>query len=239
MSSVCLSARPFLLTSRELDGDVPADAAQLVHTATMTLRDLSLLALSPIYGDEARHELEFRVVRTLEEWNLDGDTTFKMLDTTDGVMSGSAVLNICDPKDWQPGDLDFYCALGRLTQTRAFSRSQGYTVVPQEHPLATTDLDDEYVLKNLMKSVTILEKQGKKINVIEASVSCAVAPLFAFHSTLVMNAVTAGGVVCYYPSTTMQGIGVLFNIIPTALDTHIPYRHRELSRRLSPLGGSW
>ncbi|KAJ3503406.1 hypothetical protein NMY22_g18260 [Coprinellus aureogranulatus] len=65
--------------------------------------------------------------------------------------------------------------------------------------------------KHVMKSVTLLRKgeNGPFLNIIESLLPCAEAPIFCFHSTVVMNAVTAEGAICFYPDWTLKNKGVV------------------------------
>ncbi|KAJ3502261.1 hypothetical protein NMY22_g18645 [Coprinellus aureogranulatus] len=63
-----------------------------------------------------------------------------------------------------------------------------------------------------MKLVMILQKGGvggPLVNVIESLLPCSEAPIFCFHSTLVMNVVTSKGVSCFYPNWTLKDKGVV------------------------------
>jgi hypothetical protein len=55
----------------------------------------------------------------------------------------------------------------------------------------------------------VLHKPGWdcKINILKSSLPCTEAPVFFFHSTLVMNVLTAKGVICFYPQWTLKHCG--------------------------------
>lgn len=196
--------REICLTFVALDALRSTTSEEVKSTAGMPLHALVALAQTHPYAEEAHYELDFRVKQTFEEWYLDGNATLLMLDSTDSVMSGSAALKICDPMSWMPGDLDFYCPLGRLQQVRTFFSNLQYTRTDTPNMSAQDPL---YTSKTLIHTVVIMEKDGKHINIIESSVPSAIAPIFAFHSTLLMNVVTARGVLCFYPSMTLLGFG--------------------------------
>lgn len=76
----------------------------------------------------------------------------------------------------------------------------------ENEPLEAEDLYSKHV----MKDVVLLQKGGEGgpvANVIESILPCAEAPVFCFHSTIVMNVVTARGVICYYPQWTLHNEG--------------------------------
>ncbi|KAJ3502669.1 hypothetical protein NMY22_g18512 [Coprinellus aureogranulatus] len=76
-----------------------------------------------------------------------------------------------------------------------------------EAPVAPENLYSKHVMKEV---VAMQKGEGttlKTLNVIESILPCAEAPLFCFHSTIVMNAVTATGIVSYYPEWTLANKG--------------------------------
>jgi hypothetical protein len=52
-----------------------------------------------------------------------------------------------------------------------------------------------------------LQKGGKKIDLIITDWTCAIAPILQFHTTCVMNYVTARALVCLYPRWTCENKG--------------------------------
>ncbi|KAJ3534436.1 hypothetical protein NMY22_g6926 [Coprinellus aureogranulatus] len=77
-------------------------------------------------------------------------------------------------------------------------------------PPSTENLYSKHVMKEVVEMQK--EEEGsplRTLNVIESALPCAEAPLFGFHSTVVMNAVTATGVVSFYPEWTVESKGVV------------------------------
>jgi hypothetical protein len=120
------------------------------------------------------------------------------------------------PAWWWPGDLDFLCGLGKLMAVLTFFLSQGYVEVSRrvkygdsvvESPEDATE--NAYYNSDVLDTIVVLSKPGWgcKINVLESSLPCAEAPVFFFHSTLVMNVLTAKGVICFYPQWTLRNCG--------------------------------
>ncbi|KAJ3525114.1 hypothetical protein NMY22_g10707 [Coprinellus aureogranulatus] len=181
----------------------------------LTLRELVVLSDTDSFGAFAHAELRARLRRLLRNWDLSFDGTLQALDQYRSVMSGSSILNMCVPGDWSPGDLDFYCPLGKKDNMVRHFEGEGYSVVPKEdvpsnhHTVEdASPMNPDYHME-LLKEVVFLRKDAHKINIIESAVPCAEAPIFLFHSTVVMNFLTSKGVTCLYPHWTLNSKGVV------------------------------
>ncbi|KAJ3515329.1 hypothetical protein NMY22_g14482 [Coprinellus aureogranulatus] len=179
-----------------------------------TVRELCILARLPAFAFDAQNELKSRLGCLMDHWALDVDSTLSMFEKTGAIMSGSGVLYVCVPGKWWPGDLDFYCERGTLQDVLQFFETQGYkrdsdSISPEEAHGAGVPRDENYCMDLLHSVLTLTHRQrGTKINLVESSLPSSEAPVLVFHSTQVMNFITAKGVVCLYPewTTKMKGI---------------------------------
>lgn len=194
---------------------------QLAVIRYLSILQLQIIAGSDAYSAFVHGELYGRLCGLLRVYLLDPSQMVRMLDRTHSVIVGSAGLYMVCPSTWWPTSLDVCCPLGRLGVVVRFFNRQGYVV--QEHQ--STDgaegqgqrTEDGSVCQwvesrtgqGVVNAVVVMKKSGTgwAVNVMESAMPCAEAPLFASHSTLVMNAVTSAGVICFYPEYTLLGRG--------------------------------
>jgi TPP-dependent indolepyruvate ferredoxin oxidoreductase alpha subunit len=60
-----------------------------------------------------------------------------------------------------------------------------------------------------MKKIVKMKKENKKIDVIITHWTCAIAPILQFHTTSMMNYITAHSLVCLYPHWTCEDKGFM------------------------------
>jgi hypothetical protein len=160
------------------------------------------------------------------------------MEETRSVISGSAALEIVLPGTCDPNDLDLYCPEDSSDTVIDFLKSYGYVDIHHTGPLPaktpaassdgregtldTTDTEvdwyqEDYALRTTIKAVFALHHcvDGRKINVIQSASASSVAPIFTFHSTCVMNAVTHSGAISFYPSLTFKKLGACDISIPS------------------------
>jgi hypothetical protein len=147
------------------------------------------------------------------------------------VLSGSAALRVVDAAEWWPGDLDFYCPEHLLVEVIQWFRRQGYKVVhsmdqpyrarvfhnfgsgrrpPRPESSLSLEFKARYSAESCMKKVYTLKHKRHRhlsINIIQSRSRSALAPLAFFHSSLVMNFISAEGVFSAYPSLTLNQQG--------------------------------
>lgn len=128
--------------------------------------------------------------------NLPHGGLFQLLTRTRSVISGSTVLLALLPWNFDPGDIDIYTP---RTQARKVIRTLRHRFGFVLDPTTVHYLDMAGV-----HCVYYLHKGSVKINVIESLTESAIAPLFFFHSTAVMNFMDEFGVYCAYPRLTFQ-----------------------------------
>jgi hypothetical protein len=160
--------------------------------------------------------------------SLDPEATFQMMDNTDTVLSGSGPLKIITQGDWHNNDLDFYTGKSSSDPVIQFFQQQGFQVVTivdleygpdltpsSQNGLSPANSVQERVGGNYcIDKVFTLEHSvlKNKLNLIESASESPLAPIAFFHSTLVMNFISADGVVCGYPLMTLRNIGAYISL---------------------------
>ncbi|KAI5982957.1 hypothetical protein EDD15DRAFT_2110694, partial [Pisolithus albus] len=167
------------------------DARDLLHLAA-TSRRMSQLV---------RAYLKLRVCAVGERYFSGGAVLFHMLHTCDAIISGSTALHILLPEDgtpWIPRDLDLYvpeATSGRLLSQLAL---EGYTSA------GDVDLTMPGYPHGQASRQVVLTKGAKAIDIIVSSTCSAIGPILQFHSTAVMNFISADTIFSCYPSLTLR-----------------------------------
>lgn len=176
-----------------------------------TLRELHAMSNWRTLEGFARKELLARLQDLYRGWGLNVVETLGTLKDTRSVMSGSGVLHLCAPGVWWPNDLDFYCPRGEKDNLVRRLEDQGYAKALRTDAPATYQGDHEYEGIPFLSDILIMRKMvgegDAKINIIECEAPSAEAAIFTFHSTQVMNAMTADGIICFYPELTLEDRG--------------------------------
>ncbi|KAJ7021220.1 hypothetical protein C8F04DRAFT_923740, partial [Mycena alexandri] len=119
------------------------------------------------------------------------------------IVSGSAALIMVSNLEFVPGDLDIYTPLSQEEPALAIlQRNMRFDPVSTWIPRGYAN--NEAILK-----VHRLEKGSKSVNVIIVQGEDPAAAVFHFHSTIVMNYLSAFGLYCAYPSLTLTDVGVM------------------------------
>lgn len=79
---------------------------------------------------------------------------------------------------------------------------EGYVI--SQNTAEKTDYDSSAISK-----IYRLVSGEKKVDVIITHWTCTLAPIFQFHSTVVMNYITARSVICLYPRWTTASKGLI------------------------------
>ncbi|KAI5981833.1 hypothetical protein EDD15DRAFT_2182588 [Pisolithus albus] len=135
-----------------------------------------------------------------------GKDLFDMLRTFDAVISGSTALHLLLPKrgtSWTPNDLDLYVPLHTSVELLQRLQWEGYAIASQ-HPTNVAHYSYSHV-----HEVVVLCKGQRKIDMVISKTATALSPIFQFHSTAVMNFVSADTVFCSYPRLTLQGLSMV------------------------------
>jgi hypothetical protein len=143
------------------------------------------------------------------------------------VISGSSVLWLVDSlKDsWEAGDLDLYVPRNATQAMIDFLLQQGYQLVPEPEG---EPHGGPYIDLGHLASVTKLVKGDIKIDLLESLSQSSVLPVTFFHSTAVMNYITADSISILYPKLTFSRIAVRCNPDRRSVSSW----ERKYSRRL-------
>ncbi|EAU84479.2 hypothetical protein CC1G_01475 [Coprinopsis cinerea okayama7 len=189
----------------------------------LSLRELHLLCQSEDRENLARDHLFRRVQAYLGEWGLEIKSTLSVMGATNTVLSGSVGTAVVQGDlDWHPNDLDFYTVREGLESFCEHLQEQGY----KQHLMKEKDYGEmredgqegvgldflgfrRYVHGGLDRVLTFRNENAKKINVVVSCSASPFVPILYFHSTVVMNVITADGVGCFYPDTIRSRIGIV------------------------------
>ncbi|KIO08655.1 hypothetical protein M404DRAFT_68309, partial [Pisolithus tinctorius Marx 270] len=127
-----------------------------------------------------------------------------ILRSCDGVVSGSMALHLLLPANdiycslWHPSNLDIYVPFRLRSLIACLLDAQGYRL-----QLPVSDDVAEYAGTSI-HSVLAFSKGCYKIDVIVSVNAASITPVFQFHTTAVMNFVTADRIFCAYPALTLR-----------------------------------
>ncbi|KAF6748640.1 hypothetical protein DFP72DRAFT_1073995 [Ephemerocybe angulata] len=193
---------------------LPRDA-QLEAAKHMDLQDLA--ALAHLWPDLAKEAIHLRLTSLLGSRHLDAEQFLEKMAETNSVVSGSGALEIILPGTCTPRDLDVYTPSneGRTLVTYLEANnfeSYKYEGTPIDRRKEEQEDDHEhYDNRNGIKAVHRLRHAvyGSQIHIIESVSLSPLVPLFFFHSTQVMNFVSATAAVCFYPELTFRRKGLM------------------------------
>ena len=142
-----------------------------------------------------------------------------IMRTTGALISGSSVLSVLEPcSTWKPNDLDIYVPRGYHRTIIKLFELEGFVVTSgRQHlsSLASTAVALDYT----GGGIAFIIKMAKDSRLVDIVVSQQGQPPFyciaRFHSTAVMNFISADGLFSAYPILTNSGIS-LANKIPHA-----------------------
>ncbi|KAG2127796.1 hypothetical protein BD769DRAFT_1356915, partial [Suillus cothurnatus] len=121
-----------------------------------------------------------------------------LLNKTGSVVSGSCVLSLVQAERGGtiPKDMDVYITEKYEAEVlNHFKEEEGYECTQE---MVTKPEYESSVVYKIHKLV----KKNKQVDVIITHWKCAIAPILQFHSTAVMNYITADSIVCLYPRWT-------------------------------------
>ncbi|KAI5988181.1 hypothetical protein EDD15DRAFT_2141379, partial [Pisolithus albus] len=134
------------------------------------------------------------------------DDAYHLLLTHHAIISGSCALRLLLPQRdvlWTPHDLDIYVCQEEARPLLLDLLAHGYTFTS---PIFTTT--PPYSSSHV-HSVYVLHRNSSKIDVIVSNSMTAISPIFQFHSTILMNFVTAHSVYCAYPTLTLRQLSLI------------------------------
>ncbi|KIK18417.1 hypothetical protein PISMIDRAFT_37793, partial [Pisolithus microcarpus 441] len=129
-----------------------------------------------------------------------------IMRSCDAVISGSTALHLLLPEHgtpWTPNNLDLYVPLRTCAVLLERLRSQGFAITSQ-HPTNVAHYSYSHV-----HEVVVVCKGQRKIDVVISKTTTALSPIFQFHSTAVMNFVSADTIFCSYPRLTLQQLSMV------------------------------
>ncbi|KAG6369779.1 hypothetical protein JVT61DRAFT_13539 [Boletus reticuloceps] len=125
--------------------------------------------------------------------------------STRTIISGSFTLQFIfgsGQVPWNVHDLDLYTIQAQLPAVKAELQKQGYHVVEESKPNVS-----EYSLSEIFSIVKLWSK-GHTINLVVSRSSSPVAPIFQFHSTIIMNYISVNSLFAAFPTTTAKYISM-------------------------------
>ncbi|KAI5997055.1 hypothetical protein EDD15DRAFT_2163016 [Pisolithus albus] len=134
------------------------------------------------------------------------DDAYDLLLTFHAIISGSCALRLLLPQSdifWTPHDLDIYICEKEAQPLLLTLLAHGYTFTSPSFT-ANAPYSSSHV-----HSVYVLHRNSSKIDVIISNSISAVSPIFQFHSTILMNFVTAHSVYCAYPDLTLRQLSLV------------------------------
>ena len=167
---------------------------------------VALSRMSHWFVEIGKWYLHLRLSSLSSRFFNNGDELSFILRACDGVVSGSTALHIMLPKAttmWSPSDLDIYIPLCCEFQITHLLEKKGYHIHNEDskdHPT--------YSSSGIFSVVTFTNKHNK-IDVVISTLPCGASPIFNFHSTAIMNFISADSIFCAYPSLTFQGLSMI------------------------------
>ncbi|KAI6138608.1 hypothetical protein BKA82DRAFT_4020817 [Pisolithus tinctorius] len=156
------------------------------------------------HAEVAQQHLKTRIRNMGRGFFADPIVLRDILRTCDGVVSGSTALHLLLPAShsystsWLPTDLDIYVPFRSENLIARLLVGQGYRL----HEPASVDV--AMYAGTSIHSVHAFSKGRYKIDVIVSVNAASIAPVFQFHTTAVMNFVSADRIFCAYPALTMR-----------------------------------
>ena len=184
--------------------------AQELHTnilAYLNIRELLMLAATSNFNQSLVFDyIERQKNRLASYFFKNSDIFFQKLADVDGVVSGSAALHLLLPAattNWTPSDLDLYVPRSGYSALESWIARQGYCI---SHIGAR---NGNTYLFSTMEQRLRFSNGVHTIEIIVSKTEAACAPIFHFHSTAVMNFVTANGIFCAYPKLTLAYLSMV------------------------------
>lgn len=130
-------------------------------------------------------------------------------------LTGSSVLHfITQDEGWMPKDLDFVVGRNHVEPLLAQLKQRGFHPYETEIDASGSSHSVQYVLNRDIHAIYRLAKSDRKlgmilIDVVESTLADPLSTICYFHSTQVMNFMTADSLTMLYPDLTMEHIGVI------------------------------
>ncbi|PVG03861.1 hypothetical protein CPB86DRAFT_308657 [Serendipita vermifera] len=156
-----------------------------------------------------RNVISSMVFHLLRRYVSDPGKLRDLMKHVGAVISGSSVLWLIDSKSnsWEPKDLDVYAPAEMARTVIDFFLQEGYELIPRPE----TELEGNYIEVGHLNAINKLFKGDRKVEVMESLTESSIRPVLAFHSTAVMNYITADSIVMLYPRLTFSRLTVRNN----------------------------
>ena len=131
---------------------------------------------------------------------------FEIMRTCDAVISGSIALHFllaANETNWTPTDLDLYMPRANAQLLVSLLADHGYQVVHHG------EVDNSPYTHSNIHTMLSLSNGVHKIDIVISKRVAAAAPIFQFHSTIVMNFVSPSRYFCAYPALTFRGLSMV------------------------------
>ncbi|CAG7851832.1 SubName: Full=Uncharacterized protein {ECO:0000313/EMBL:CCA74466.1} [Serendipita indica DSM 11827] len=136
---------------------------------------------------------------------VDPEKMHTFMRDTGSIISGSSALWLLAsfPTNWRPNDLDVYCPLNATPKAIEFFVSEGYQVVSEYEPSNYTQRQ----LHSLARITKLARGEEQRIDLLESKTHNSFHPITVFHTTVVMNFISADFIVSLYPKATLSHVG--------------------------------
>ncbi|KAG1734241.1 uncharacterized protein EDB91DRAFT_1084144 [Suillus paluster] len=176
------------------------DSLDLVELSSLATMTSTLHTNIDEYIQRCRRIIFARFISNIQEF-------VGLLQGTGAVVSGSCALNLVQARQGAVAinDLDIYTTLQNFKDfVQFFTETEHYTVIrninhPPPGPYNSSGMAKLFRLQN----------NGRNVDIIVTNLSSAISPIFQFHSTIVMNFISAEAVFCAYPGWTLDMAGLV------------------------------
>jgi hypothetical protein len=159
-------------------------------------------ALNSILNEAIEDLLATFVTSLLHRWTEDPLGLRGIMHENRAVISGSSAVWLLDrfPSQWEPNDLDIYTPFSRARPFIEYFTSQGYNLFSQSKTKIQNPYNDDEEHRIIdLATVFKMERGHRRIDILESMTESAVRPISDFHTTLVMNYISAGTIHILYP----------------------------------------
>lgn len=230
--------------------EVPSQAIHLViHDLLDDLLDncpldvaILISRMSRWFRNYVQQYILRRVNSMLGAWVDDPWLLRSMMRLTRSVVSGSSILSFVVGGCWEPEDLDIWTPQGHHDQmVNYLVQAEGYNITHHFAFIDNVPASDpgQYYPGHAVKRVTKLHRsqQGStpiskavKVDVIESVSEFSISPIFDFHSSVVMNWLTADTIVVTDPANTFAYRAVVNNRGPRDATRESVWRAKYAAR---------
>jgi len=200
----------------------PIEVFHRVASFAGFLEMLALSASSANLRTKMKYVYRRKLISLLHHFVTNTTEFRNQLRSTQSIISGSLALAFIDDSlaNWNSpncaGDLDIFCLRDGFLPIITYLMSHEGYVPDTDHKEVTNDPNtDSYTPNPFIDTIYYLKKEThdgvKKIDVIACCsfVTAAYRPIVHFHSTAVMNWLSADSLIVLYPSLTFHRCGII------------------------------